>query len=44
MQQKVGAMPETKKMDGPAPVNVSSQQNKFAANVSKPLPKPGFSN
>lgn len=39
----VGAMPETQKMNGPAPIEPSSVQNKFAANANTPLPKPGFS-
>lgn len=36
------AMPENVKYDGPGEVEVSGSQNNFAANSSKPLPKPGF--
>ena len=36
------AMPETVKYDGPGELETSGNQNKFAANSSKPLPKPGF--
>lgn len=36
------AMPESVKYDGPGELEVSGSENKFAANVSKPLPKPGF--
>lgn len=39
-----GAMPESKGMDGAAPVSVSGVGNKLAANAGLPLPKPGFSN
>lgn len=37
------AMPESGKFDGPAGIETSSSQNKFAANSSSSLPKPGFS-
>jgi len=36
------AMPESVKYDGPAGLEVSGVQNKFAANSGKYLPKPGF--
>ena len=36
------AMPEKVRYDGPAGLENSSAQNKFAANSSAPLPKPGF--
>lgn len=36
------AMPEKVKYDGPGEVEVSGNQNMFAANSNKPLPKPGF--
>jgi hypothetical protein len=42
MTQSKQAMPETGKFDGPAGLDPSASQNKFAANSSKPLPKPGF--
>lgn len=37
------AMPENPKYDGPAGLETSGTQDKFAANSYKPLPKPGFS-
>jgi hypothetical protein len=37
------AMPEQTKFDGPSGIDTSGAQNKFAANASTPLPKPGFS-
>ena len=37
------AMPEKDKFDGPAGLDSSGAQNKFAANSSSSLPKPGFS-
>jgi len=43
MTQSKQAMPESGKFDGPAGLDSSGSQNKFAANTSKPLPKPGFS-
>lgn len=36
------AMPEKLKFDGPGSIPTSGVQNKFAANVNTPLPKPGF--
>ena len=36
------AMPENTKYDGPGGLEVSGNDNKFAANSSKSLPKPGF--
>jgi len=36
------AMPEQTRYDGPAGLESSGSQNKFAANSSSPLPKPGF--
>ena len=36
------AMPENPKYDGPAGLETSGNQNKFAANSTTPLPKPGF--
>ena len=38
----VAAMPESEKFDGPAGIDTPGVQNKFAANSSKPLAKPGF--
>ena len=37
------AMPETKRYDGPAGLDTSGSDNKFAANSTSSLPKPGFS-
>ena len=37
------AMPENVKYDGPGGLEISGQDNRFAANSSAPLPKPGFS-
>ena len=37
------AMPEDTKYDGPGGLETSGNQNKFAANSSTSLPKPGFS-
>jgi hypothetical protein len=37
------AMPETKRYDGPAGLDTSGSDNKFAANSTAPLAKPGFS-
>jgi hypothetical protein len=37
------AMPEKNKFDGPGGLDVSSSDNKFAANSTSSLPKPGFS-
>ena len=37
------AMPEKDKFDGPAGIDSSGAQNKFADNSSSSLPKPGFS-
>jgi hypothetical protein len=37
------AMPENNKYDGAAGLNISGEDNKFAANSTKALPKPGFS-
>ena len=37
------AMPEKGKFDGPAGLDSSGAQNKFAANSSSSLPKPGSS-
>lgn len=37
------AMPEKDKFDGPAGLDTSGAQNKFAANSNTSLPKPGFS-
>ena len=42
MTQSKQAMPETGKFDGPAGLESSGSENKFAANSTKPLPKPGF--
>lgn len=36
------AMPEKVKFDGPGSISTTGVQNKFAANASTPLPKPGF--
>ena len=36
------AMPESVKYNGPGELEISGNQNKFAANSNKPLPKPGF--
>ena len=36
------AMPESVKYNGPAGLEVSGIENKFAANSRTPLPKPGF--
>lgn len=36
------AMPESMKFDGPAGIDVSGAQNKFAPNSNTSLPKPGF--
>jgi len=36
-------MPETGKFDGPAGLESSGSENKFAANTTKPLARPGFS-
>ena len=36
------AMPENDKYDGSAGLEISSEENKFAANSTKALPKPGF--
>lgn len=36
------AMPENNKFDGPGGLDVSGSGNKFAANSSSPLAKPGF--
>ena len=36
------AMPESVKYNGPAGLETSSAQDKFAANSRMPLPKPGF--
>ena len=36
------AMPEVTKFDGPAGLESSGAQNKFSANSTTPLPKPGF--
>ena len=41
--QNKQAMPENLKFNGPGGLEVSGQQNKFAANNSMSLPKPGFS-
>lgn len=38
------AMPEADKFDGPAGISTSGASNKFAANQSQPIAKPGFSN
>ena len=38
-----GAMPLSKKFDGPNPLKISDAQNKFAANSDKPLPNAGTS-
>jgi len=43
MTQSKQAMPETGKFDGPAGLESSGSENKFAANTTKPLAKPGFS-
>ena len=37
------AMPEKGKFDGPAGINTSGAQDKFAANSNTSLAKPGFS-
>lgn len=37
------AMPETTRYDGPAGLDTSGGDNKFAANSTSSLPKPGFS-
>ena len=37
------AMPENTKYDGPGEIETPGNPNKFAANSSAPLPKPGFS-
>lgn len=37
------AIAENPKYDGPAGLDVSGSENKFAANVHTSLPKPGFS-
>mgnify|MGYP006297166869 CR=1 FL=1 len=39
---KKGAMPIKEKFNGPDTLPESNEQNKFAANSSMPLPKPGF--
>ena len=36
------AIPETGKFDGPSGLSTSSVQDKFAANSSTPIAKPGF--
>jgi hypothetical protein len=36
------AMPESVRYNGPAGLEISGAQNKFAANSGKYLPKPGF--
>jgi hypothetical protein len=41
--QNKQAMPENPKYDGPGGLEVSSSQDKFAANSHTSLPKPGFS-
>ena len=43
MTQSKQAMPETGKFDGPAGLESSGSENKFAANTTTPLAKPGFS-
>jgi hypothetical protein len=42
MTVKKQAMPEMKKFDGPASLNISGAQNMLAANSNKPIAKPGF--
>ena len=37
------AMPETGKFDGPAGISTPGGENKFAANSTTPIAKPGFS-
>ena len=41
--QSKQAMPENVKYDGPGGLEISGTDNRFAANSSAPLPKPGFS-
>jgi hypothetical protein len=36
------AMPEDREFDGPGGLEVSNEEDKFAANYTKALPKPGF--
>jgi hypothetical protein len=36
------AMPENEKYDGPGGLAISNEEDKFAANYAKALPKPGF--
>jgi hypothetical protein len=36
------AMPENDKYDGPGGLKISDEEDKFAANSTKALPKPGF--
>lgn len=43
LTQNKQAIAENVKYDGPGGLEVSGAQNKFAANVQSPLPKPGFS-
>ena len=43
MTQKKQAMPEQGKFDGPAGIDTPGGENNYAANSTKPLPKPGFS-
>lgn len=42
LTQNKQAMPENTKYNGPGGLEVSGTQNRFAANNSAPLPKPGF--
>jgi hypothetical protein len=37
------AMPEDREFDGPGSLEISGEENKFAANYTKPLPKNGVS-
>jgi hypothetical protein len=37
------AMPEKDKFDGPSGISTPGGENKFAANATTPLAKPGFS-
>lgn len=43
LTQVKSAIAENPKFDGPAGLEISGSQNKFAANAYKPLPKPGVS-
>jgi hypothetical protein len=44
MTQNKQAMPEAQHFDGPAGINTPGGENKFAANSSMAIAKPGFEN